>query len=202
MATVTELIEWGVAGRPIPGEAVSGDVHVVCGFPGGSLVGVIDGLGHGEAAAQASRLAVETISKHPSEDLSSLIQRCHRALQRTRGAALAVAAFTRDGTMTWADVGGLEVALILGDAGAMRRETLVSAAGVVGYQIPRLHPRTMRVSPGDTLVLATDGVKQGFTSELPVGLGVQQMADAILERFVTGTDDALVLVARYVGVPA
>jgi hypothetical protein len=52
---------------------------------------------------------------------------------------------------------------------------------------------------GDTLVFATDGVRREFTQRLALGDGPQQLADRILGQYAKGTDDALVLVARYVG---
>ena len=45
------FLEWGVAAQALPGEAISGDRHVMQAFPSGALVAVIDGLGHGEEAA-------------------------------------------------------------------------------------------------------------------------------------------------------
>jgi serine/threonine protein phosphatase PrpC len=68
----------------------------------------------------------------------------------------------------------------------------------VGSELPRLHPETLRVAPGDTLILATDGIREGFAEGLPVEATPQQVADHILARHGKGTDDALVLVARFV----
>jgi len=52
-----DAIEWSVASRARPGEAVSGDLHVVVPTRDGALLGVIDGLGHGEEATAAARMA-------------------------------------------------------------------------------------------------------------------------------------------------
>ena len=41
-------IEWSVASRALPGQSVSGDLHVVVPTADGALIGVIDGLGHGD----------------------------------------------------------------------------------------------------------------------------------------------------------
>ena len=48
-------------------------------------------------------------------------------------------------------------------------------------------------------VLATDGIKSGFSDTLELTLGVQDLADDIVRRFGKTSDDALVLVARYLG---
>jgi hypothetical protein len=55
------------------------------------------------------------------------------------------------------------------------------------------------LSPGDTLVMATDGVRSGFAADLPLHGSPQALADEILARDGKRTDDALVLVARYLG---
>jgi len=55
------------------------------------------------------------------------------------------------------------------------------------------------VAPGDLLIFATDGIREGFAEGLPTDATPQQLADQILARSGKGTDDALVLVARYAG---
>jgi hypothetical protein len=52
---------------------------------------------------------------------------------------------------------------------------------------------------GDTLIFATDGIREGFTEGLALSDPPQQLADRILARYTKGTDDALVLVARHAG---
>jgi len=58
------------------------------------------------------------------------------------------------------------------------------------------------VSPGDTLILATDGVRGGYLDLVAVSDPPQQLADQLLAEYGRGTDDALVLVARYLGTTA
>jgi len=48
-----------VASLPIPGQAGSGDGHLVHVAPWGALVAVVDGVGHGSEAATATRIALE-----------------------------------------------------------------------------------------------------------------------------------------------
>ena len=73
------------------GEATSGDLAVVTLLPEGALVAAIDGLGHGDEAARAARTAAEVVRESPSQDLVLLVERCHGALQGTRGAAISLA---------------------------------------------------------------------------------------------------------------
>jgi serine phosphatase RsbU (regulator of sigma subunit) len=192
------VIEWGAAGAGL--EAESGDVHAVVEVEGGVLVAVIDGLGHGVEAAVAAKEAARVLATFPGDPLVSLFQRCHEALHQTRGAVMSVAAFEARGRMTWAGVGNVEAFLLHASRDARpAREAVPLRGGIVGFQLPTLRPSVVRVSPGDTLVMATDGLRSSFAEHLRLEDGPQRNAEAILARDSRGTDDALVVVARYVG---
>src|SRR5437667_461770 len=77
---------------------------------------------------------------------------------------------------------------------------LVTRGGIVGgTTLPPLRPDVVSIARGDLLIFATDGIRGGFTEGLPTDATPQQLADEILARYGKGTDDALVLVARYAG---
>jgi hypothetical protein len=84
-------------------------------------------------------------------------------------------------------------------AGRVREERLLLRAGVVGQKLPPLRAVRLATGPGDTLVLATDGVRSGFEAVLAPGRAPAQLAEAILAGHGRDTDDALVLVARLPG---
>jgi hypothetical protein len=195
------LLEWGVASQALPGEAVCGDMHLVEPFPNGALVAAIDGVGHGVEAAAAAGVAVATLRAHAQEALLPLLQRCHETLRPTRGVVLTLASFNAlDETITWVGVGSVEGVLLraAGKTGSAHEEVVVYG-GIVGLQLPPVRCAVTPVAPGDTLVLATDGIRSAFAEGLPLHDSPQRLADSILARDVKGTDDALVLVARYLG---
>ena len=195
------LIDWGVATLMLAGEQESGDLHLIKPVGTGVLVSVVDGLGHGAEAAAAARAAVAALNRHAQESVLPLLQRCHQALAGTRGVVVSVALFDRaDGSMTWLGVGNVEGVLLYADSGRRRgRERLVTRGGIVGSELPPLRAEVLAVAPGDTLILATDGIRSGFADDLAIDAPPQQLADQILARSGKGTDDALVLVARYLG---
>jgi len=195
------LIDWGISARTYEGEIESGDAYVVAPFPGGVLVAVIDGLGHGAEAATAARAAVATLQEHAEEPVIDLLPRCHEALRKTRGAALSLASFQAvTGTMTWLGVGNVEGALFRVDRTARHpRDSLMLRGGVVGYRLPPLRAASHAVFAGDMLTFATDGIAGGFHAHAPLGRSPQDMADEIQLRYGKKTDDALVLVATYLG---
>ena len=202
------FIESGVAMRALPGETVSGDMHVVKPFPNGVLLAVMDGLGHGDEATLAAKTAAATLVEHARESVISLLKRCHEALPRTRGVAMTLASCNSlEGTITWLGVGNVEGLLLRADASANPpTERVLLRGGVVGYQLPVLHAGVLPIGPGDLLIFATDGIRGDFGGDFshsrPSGIETpQQIADRLLEKWFKGTDDALVLVVRYLGSP-
>jgi serine phosphatase RsbU (regulator of sigma subunit) len=191
------VLEWGVAGAALAGPE-SGDLEVVAPFDGGALCAVIDGLGHGAEAAEAARAAASLLAEHAGEPVTDLIHRCHAAIRGTRGAVMSLAAFdvTR-ASMTWAGVGNVEAVLFSADPSGQRRGDLMTRGGVVGYQIPPIRAVTLPVVPGDTLVMATDGLRSGFECGPLLPGAPDEIAARLFRDWARGTDDALVLVARY-----
>jgi hypothetical protein len=191
-----------VRGRPLPGELESGDLDVVIEFPGGTLIGAIDGLGHGEEAAVAARAAAAVCREYAADPLTQLVQRCHIGLQDTRGAVLSLASFRdADGTMSWLGVGNVEGVLFRADTAAVPTlEELVCRPGVVGYRMPALRERVLPVHAGDVLVFATDGIDSPFfVVAAPTRRPPADVADEIMRAYAKESDDALVIVACYGG---
>jgi negative regulator of sigma-B (phosphoserine phosphatase) len=197
------LVHWGVATLALEGQTESGDLHLVQPVKDGVLVAVVDGLGHGEEAAAAARRAVGTLEQYAEEPPLSLLQRCHEALKGTRGVVMSLARFDAPrGTMTWLGVGNVEGVLHHADwSERSARASLVTRGGIVGSEVPAVQAAVIPVNAGDTLVFATDGIASGFLSDVSAGDEPQRLADQILARYGKGTDDALVLVARYRGRP-
>jgi negative regulator of sigma-B (phosphoserine phosphatase) len=196
-------LECGCAGSAIEGEERSGDLAVLVAYPGGGLVAVIDGLGHGDAAADAAEAAAVILREHAGDAPQQLFERCHRALRRTRGVVMTVAWFDLDARqLRWVGVGNVEARLLR--AGA-RTDGLPPSApsplvlgGVVGYQLPKaIRAGRVALEPGDAVVFATDGVTADYSAVLDPGLDVQAQADRVLHSHGKGSDDALAVVVRW-----
>ena len=200
-AVRTGLIEWAAAEGTRAGQTESGDRYLVAPTPDGMLVAVVDGLGHGAEAADAAKVAVRSLERNAQQRVIPLVRDCHQSLVGTRGAVISVASFTaHDQTMTWLGVGNVEGLLLRALATSPRRESLLLRGGVVGVHLPTLTAEIVPVTPGDTLILATDGVRSDFSSErLSQQDPPPMLADYILARWGKQDDDALVLVVRYLG---
>ena len=125
------VLERGVAGLAHEGDDRSGDVAVFAASERGGLVAVIDGLGHGDAAADAAEAAAEVLHAQVDDPPQELLERCHEALRRTRGAVM---------TLAWFD---LEAAHDGVDRGRQRRGA-VRARGRPRRRAARLAGRARR----------------------------------------------------------
>lgn len=200
MGAVTErtgLVEWAVAVQPIDGERACGDQHLVAPFAGGVLIAVIDGAGHGPLAEEAAKRAVSALQIRPGLPVEELILLAHASLRESRGAVMSLLSVGAGGSQ-WIGVGDVEGKVLR--AGGAAPEWLSVRGGIVGQNLPILHPTPIRITPDDTVILHTDGIRWGVDRQVEQTvartLPVAALADAILAGNRRGTDDALVLVAR------
>jgi serine phosphatase RsbU (regulator of sigma subunit) len=195
----TSLVECGVATRPLDGQTVSGDLHLIQPFDQCVLLAVVDGIGHGKEATVAAQKAVVVLEKCAREPLVSVVRRCHQALNTTRGVVMTLAAINgHENTLAWLGIGNVEGRLIRA-TGRHLNESVLLRGGVVGYQLPPLQVSLLPVAPGDLLIFATDGVDAAFDGHVDVSESPARMSERILNEYFKGSDDALVLVARYLG---
>jgi hypothetical protein len=195
------VIEVGVAGRGLDG-GISGDRAVVADAHGVTLLVVIDGLGHGPAAAEASEAAAGILEARPGDPLPELFERCHAALSRTRGVVMTAARIDGAGELEWAGVGNVEARLVRAGARHAGPHSPFLFGGVVGHQLRRkVRPSRLQLGRGDLILMATDGVHADFSTGLPVHGTVQAVADRVLQTSSKAHDDALVLAARWLGEP-
>jgi ADP-ribose pyrophosphatase YjhB (NUDIX family) len=105
----TRALECAAATLVLPGQEACGDQHIITDLPNSTLVGAVDGLGHGEEAAKAAERAIREIGRYgTSASLPQLIRRCDRALRDTRGAAVSLAEFSaEEPRLSWLGVGNV-----------------------------------------------------------------------------------------------
>ncbi len=185
----------------MPGQTESGDAYVAQPVSQGMLVAVMDGIGHGAEAATAARIATTALESCSRESIVSMLRRCHERLQGTRGVVMSLALLNEaDETLTWIGVGNVEGWLLRAEATANpKQESLLLRGGVLGNRLPSPCASIIPLMNGDTLIFATDGIRNGFTQEVNLSDPPQKIADAILAQHNKETDDALVLVVRYRG---
>ena len=192
-------IDTAFATVPLPGQQESGDLSLIKRVGVGTLVAVVDGLGHGRDAASAAQAAVGALERYAREPLSDLVRRCHEALVGLRGVVLGLGYLDpQAATLTWLGVGNVGGVLLRADAGSRpARVTLVASAGFIGAEQAHPMTRSVPLALGDTVILYSDGIRDGFADSVVLAQSPQEIADLVITRHIKGNDDALVLVARY-----
>lgn len=145
----------GAVVEPIAGESDCGDRFAHANTATGPTVLMVDGSGHGTAAAVAASAAATTFLAHVEADAPVLLQRLHQALAHTRGAAVAVARVDRQaGVVRFAGIGNICGAVVAG-ANVKR---MVSLNGIIGHVVPRVTEFTYPWQAGAAVILHSDGL--------------------------------------------
>ncbi|HWQ13074.1 MAG TPA: SpoIIE family protein phosphatase [Roseiflexaceae bacterium] len=188
-------VEWGAVCRAKRGQETSGDTYLVHEHGGGcTLAAVIDGLGGGEEAARAARIAETLLRERAEHPLQELVRQSHAALHATRGAVAGLLRLEAPGrSVSYVGVGNVGVHVY-------SRQPIkpISKNGILGYRLPTLLELRYAYEPGDIFVLYSDGVSSQFGQDSQIDLKQppQQLAEQILARYGKLTDDATVLVLR------
>lgn len=187
----------------MPSEYTSGDRGIAVEIDGeAALFGVVDGLGHGPAAAEAALRAVDAVTGASSEPVEALIQLCHRVLVDTRGVAMTLARVDfAANTVTWTGVGNVTAELIVkAPTGLQVRSSARLSGGIVGYRIPETIPaQVVSMRPGDLLLMSTDGIAEDCLDHIDFSAAAVTIAEGLLGKDAKETDDAMVLAARHRG---
>lgn len=194
-------LEWAVAVRPIAGETLSGDDWLVAESDTGALIGVVDGLGHGEPASTAARRALNVVADNPAQSLDRLLAMCHAALEGTRGGAMTLVRIGFDGSLQWLGVGNVGAYLVrMGTMGTAVAQAAMLRGGILGHTLPApLRVRETAMLPGDLLLVGTDGLVTGFEGSADLSMPTAHVVGDILRHCAKDTDDALVLAVRHRG---
>lgn len=186
---------------PRTGGTHSGDTCVIHAVDDGILVAVIDGSGHGPEAARAVERATRAISTAESLDVIPVIRLCNDLLPATRSVVMGIAACnTVKNTLTWLAVGNIAGHVVRAHPLAMpRSEMMITRGGTLGLHLPHLVPNATPLHAGDLLILATEGLIHGIAHGASSNATPQGIANGILATHAFPADDALVFVARYLG---
>lgn len=186
----------GVVVATYPGETACGDDWAFAGEGGGPTLFVVDGSGHGPQAARAAKIATGIFAAHAGEDCVALVERLHRALAPTRGAALAVARIdTGAGVIRFVGVGNVAGALV---SGADTRQ-MVSHNGTAGHVAPRIREFTYPFGDTPGVILHSDGLSNRWRLADYPGLATchpSLIAAVLFRDFRRGRDDAAIAVMR------
>jgi negative regulator of sigma-B (phosphoserine phosphatase) len=191
-------LDVAVAWRPCAGELACGDQELRSVRDDRAVLAVVDGLGHGRAAAAVAAEAVAAVAGAVDLSLEQMFARCHARLARGRGVVMSIVTVDRElGRLRWAGVGNVDACLVHADGSRAR---LLALGGILGHTLPRLHVGDLRFAPGDLLVVVTDGIVHTFVDTVTAmrTAATQAIADLLVASHSRPDDDALALVARLI----
>jgi anti-sigma regulatory factor (Ser/Thr protein kinase) len=190
--------EVAIFGRPHPGESTSGDHASFVRTGEGLWMVVVDGLGHGGPAREASDLAIATLLGGSPTDPRAFIEACHNSLRSTRGAVIGAMLLEEDkGEADVRIVGNVDVRL-LSPKGS---RCIGGSSLVVGspQRLGRVGGERCTVDPRDAIVMSTDGIVRRGRDEHEPSLLFDHpvvLAQHLVQHHARSNDDVLVLVAR------
>ena len=185
----------GVVTRSRRSTPENGDAFIIKEWPGELLVGLVEGLGHGEPAQQAARAAQQYVQTHHDQPLDKIFSGAGRACRATRGVVMALARFSSRTRLRFASLGNVEVRARSGGA----RIPFVVQRGILGTRETHVPVQDFPWNPEWLLVLHSDGLRTHWQwSDFP---GIEQEpAQAIALRLMrhlnNETDDATVLAVK------
>lgn len=190
------MMDVGIASRPYVGQGVSGDAAGVIHHSSGTLLWVVDVLGHGCAAAQLCTAVVPVIAVNAPLAPIALMEILHHALRSTRGAAIGLMQIYEH-TASWLGVGNISMTLWSYQLNHWRRKEGIERSGTVGHGLlTRLHVQKFTLTWDTWIYLHSDGILPMCQEEPPSLQRCQVIADGLLARFGLTQDDATILVTR------
>jgi serine/threonine protein phosphatase PrpC len=157
---------------------------------------VVDGLGHGEFAAEAAREAERIVSEAQSSTACQIVRDCHDALKKTRGAAIAVAIIDHPKkVMSFCGLGNVSAVLL----SATGRRGLASHNGTVGHTLHRIQEFTVPWDEESLLIMHSDGLGSRWDLDRYPGILRKHpslLAAVLYRDFARQRDDATVLVVK------
>ena len=187
---------WRRCSRRIPGERVCGDQWAFHETAQARTVVVADGAGHGVEAARAADIAMRAFLEHAEASCEDVVDRMHRALMPTRGAAVAVARIDAAArTVRFAGVGNICGVLVT----AAGTRHMVSHNGTAGHVAPRIREFTYDFTGNPLVILHSDGITTRWDLASYPGLASQHpslIAGVLLRDHRRLRDDASVVAMR------
>ena len=189
-------LAFGVATRPHPHMAENGDAFVIKRWGEHALVGVIDGLGHGQFARRAAETARQYVESHYDQPMEVIFRGVERACRATRGVVMALTRFDWGrARLLFASVGNVE-ARAWGNSEPMN---FILRRGIIGSNAPLPVVTEHRWDSRGVMVLHSDGVKTHWRWENFPDLATASatvVAQQLLRALAKDDDDATVVVVK------
>ena len=170
-------------------DQANGDCVFVKSIAAVTLFAVVDGLGHGRGAAEASQCALARLETlDPQVTIEEVVDVVDRALFATRGAAAMLCRY-ENGLLQGCGVGNVEMRVVGDDL------PIVLTPGILGRRVNRPRFFSGNLRAGTRLLVFTDGISGRFAAEDFKSFDRRKLCEHMMSKYRRGHDDASVLVA-------
>jgi len=183
-------LKWSIGSltRPRVGETENGDCPVVRHSAQATLIGIVDALGHGHAAAEVAAISMRKLESVSLEGgIEPVMRELHAGLAGTRGAA-AILCWLQGDALEGCGVGN-----VFFRCGPTRVPSVIGQ-GVLGVRLRRLRSFTSKLNRADRIVLTSDGVAPHFSLSDFQNLSPDETCSEIMMRHAVAHDDATIVV--------
>jgi anti-sigma regulatory factor (Ser/Thr protein kinase)/serine/threonine protein phosphatase PrpC len=189
-------LSFGAATCPRFKMGLNGDAFIIKQWDESTLVGIIDGLGHGQWAHRAAQTALRYVESHFDQSLSEIFRGVGRTCRATRGVVMALARFDwAQEKLAFASVGNIEAHVL----NSPQPVKFIIRRGIIGLNAPNPVVTEHHWEPSNIMVLHSDGVRThwlwGDFPELAEE-SATVTAQRLLHALAKEEDDATVVVVR------
>ena len=175
-------------------ETYNGDNYFLHHYEDKTMIAVIDGLGSGRMAFEASLRARQFLVENYHAPLEEIIHGIHQSLRLTRGVAISIALISDTAnTLEYVGIGN-----VMGRVyNSPTPLNLVNYNGTLGIALQRFKVFSYPWQVGNIIILTTDGISTKYNFDKDPSLLKQHpiiIANAIFRDFSKTHDDATILV--------
>jgi anti-sigma regulatory factor (Ser/Thr protein kinase) len=185
---------FGVFTRSKYGEKYNGDNYFLQHFEDKTIAAVIDGLGHGQYAFEASTEARLYFTKNYKKPLDVIINDLHARLKGTRGVVISIALIDhKEGVLEYIGIGNVLTKIF----NSTTTINPLKYAGFLGYKLRNFRLIRYPWIKGNIIIMTSDGISERYvTNKDPNFLKKHPIviASTILKEYGKTQDDATVLV--------
>lgn len=192
----TDDVKVSLLSTPCAGAEANGDYYYIKKFKDRCIFAVIDGIGHGEEASSASKLASKIIADNTHKSIEHILMAVNKGLINTRGVVAGIVVIdTLKKEFEYAAVGNIDFRYILNGT----TERFVYSNGFLGrYSHCKIKVHRKIYEKNSVITMCTDGIsnKWDYSSYLNIDLNNPALlCNLILKDFGKSIDDATILVS-------
>lgn len=173
-----------------------GDLPFVKEYDSYIFTALIDVLGHGKEARSVAVLCNDFLEKNYRDDLKKIIYGMHNLLKGTRGAVISICRLDKiTGNFLQVGIGNISVRTL-----GKNSQRLVSRDGIVGYGDIFPKENQIKLFPGDTVLLHSDGIKEHFDifdCMDFINKDSSEICRNIMNKFRNENDDSCCITVKY-----